>query len=118
VYEVLAGYVWHKDGSSTYSCEDSWSKLFPYCVSYYNMLKSNQLEGFLAPRIAAMNSALDKLASEWSQKSTRNHYISLPHVHDDPYEKNYFAVDCFHMSELGQQTLAHKIMSEMGKSAF
>lgn len=115
VYKTLEGYVWHNRDGRTYRCEDSWTKYFPYCTSYYKKLKDGTLEEFLAPRIAAMNEAVDKVVSEADRDSGRNHYKTLVQFKNKAYEKDYFAVDCFHLSKEGQSALAENVAKEIGR---
>ncbi|MBI4404253.1 MAG: hypothetical protein HY537_08835 [Deltaproteobacteria bacterium] len=114
-YQVLEHVIWHRPvGNVTYSCKDSWQKLFPYCPSYYHMQKEGQLEAFLRPRIEAMNTALDALANEWENKGLKNHFRYLKEVYSaTDYEPGFFAVDCFHLSQNGQQALAQAIAREL-----
>jgi lysophospholipase L1-like esterase len=109
VYAALEGYVWHQSKGAKLSCWDSWSLYFPYCPSYAKLQRTHQLEGFLAPRIQAMNSALSDMVNEWNHKSLQNRFLFLDGVHDRDYEPRLFAVDCFHLSSQGQEALATSV---------
>lgn len=109
VYERLWGYVWHKGAEDSYTCTDSWTKLFPYCISHYKKAKLGQLETYMKPRLNEMNAALEKLADAWNRQNPANHYVYLKDAHNIPYEPEYFAVDCFHLSAAGQRTVATRI---------
>jgi hypothetical protein len=108
VYEALAGYTWFQSGGTTYGCEDSWKKLFPYCPKYAEMADNHELTPFLAPRIEAMNSRLLDLARKWNHQSTRNHYRSAEHS-GFPFTPALFAVDCYHLSANGQKVVAKAV---------
>ncbi len=109
VYAALKGYVWHNGGQSKYACEDSWSKFFPYCPSHLARFKAGLLDDYMKPRLAAMNAGLEDLAHDWNKKSSTNKFVYLKGAHDVPYEPQYFAVDCFHLSEAGQKSLANRL---------
>lgn len=108
VYAALTGYVWYRGTQSDYRCEDSWAKFFPYCPSHLAKFKLGQLESYMKPRLAAMNRALDDLTFEWNKKSRTNKFVYLKGAHDVAYEPAFFAVDCFHLSEIGQRKLAER----------
>ena len=114
VYKLLEGVVWHNRSGRSYRCDDSWTKFFPYCTSYYKMLKAGTLEETLAPRINAMNAALENLAKDWTKNSKRNRFKSITNMQAKPYEKDYFAVDCFHLSDVGQAAIAENFAKEIG----
>ncbi len=109
VYETLFNYVWHKGTQKDYSCVDSWTKFFPYCPSHYAKAKLGTLNAYMEPRLDAMNDGLDRLASEWSQKSTKNNFHYLKDAHDVSYDADLFAVDCFHLSATGQEAIADRL---------
>jgi lysophospholipase L1-like esterase len=110
VYEALDGYVWYKGGKRDYTCVDSWTKFFPYCPSHYKKRQAGTLDAYMKPRLAAMNGALDDLANEWTKKSTSNKFAYLKDAHDTAYEKELFAVDCFHLSARGQTMVANRVL--------
>lgn len=109
VYKVLNGYVWRKGGSKDYSCVDSWTKLFPYCVSHFQKHKAGTLDAYLKPRRDGMNRVLGELAQEWTQRATGNRFEYLEDAHAMQYVPEFFAVDCFHLSPRGQQTVADRV---------
>ena len=108
VYARLKGFVWHR-GETNYTCEDSWSKFFPYCPSNLKKLQKGELDAYMQPRLEAMNGGLDTLALTWSKKSPKNRFVYLNGAHSIPYEPEYFAVDCFHPSVRGQQKIAQRL---------
>ncbi len=110
VYEALDGYVWHRGGKRDYSCVDSWTKFFPYCPSHYKKHKAGTLGSYMKPRLAAMNGVLDNLANLWSKKSSSNKFAYLKDAHDTAYQKEFFAVDCFHLSARGQSMVADRVL--------
>jgi lysophospholipase L1-like esterase len=114
VYDTLHGLVWYQ-GAVQYKCEDSWTKFFPYCPSYADMYANGTLDAFLGPRIDAMNNSLAALAQKMNGSSAHgNHYEYVAGIDKETYEKEYFAIDCYHLSELGQSTLAEKIYQVVG----
>jgi len=107
VFTLLDGYVWYKGPEATYDCDFSWTRLFPYCPSYLPMYKKGELPGYVQPRVEAMNQELHTLAEQMEEKSTgSNHFSVLDHVYDQQFSPDYFAVDCYHLSAVGQQTIA------------
>ncbi|MBY0372128.1 SGNH/GDSL hydrolase family protein [bacterium] len=110
VYKILNGYVWHKGSQKNYSCVDSWTKLFPYCVSHYAKFKAGILDTYLNPRRDAMNTALEKLSEEWTLKSSSNQFHYLANAQDIQYAPEFFAVDCFHLSPTGQKAVAERVI--------
>jgi len=109
VFETLKGYVWHDGPVKKYACEDSWTRYFPYCPKYGRLHKEGKLREYLQPKIQAMNDALERLAFDWDKKGAGNRFHYLKDLHDSPYQENFFAVDCFHLSHEGQKALAERI---------
>jgi len=107
VFVALQGVNWGK--KSTYRCEDSWRKFFPYCPSYYKMLKEGTLVSFLQPRIDGMNAALEKLVDKYNRESKSNRFEYLGKVTDLDFVPNFFAFDCYHLSAAGQDRIAENI---------
>ncbi len=110
VFETLDNYVWYRGTKRSYSCVHSWTKFFPYCPSHHKKFEEGTLERYMVPRLAAMNEALDALARTWTAKSKSNEFVYLPDVHDTDYEKEFFAIDCFHLSAEGQERVADRIL--------
>ena len=114
VFSVLDGYVWkHGTGGSEFSCDTSWDTFFPYCRRYRKLMSEKSLDSFLAPRIDAMNTALEKLADKWDHSSGRNRYYFVKDAQSGAYKPEYFAVDCFHLSATGQMHLAQSIFDDI-----
>ena len=113
VYEVLDGYKWFDEGGKTYTCNDSWERLFPYCVSHYRKFQSGTIKEYALPRITAVNHALEDLATKMNRESKKNQfrYVRL----DNPIEveQKIFAMDCYHLSEYGQNYVARKIYQNL-----
>jgi lysophospholipase L1-like esterase len=109
VYAALGGQVWKKGTGTQYSCADSWTKFFPYCTSHYSKHKAGTFENYMKPRLEEMNKALDRLALALSKETASNRFHYLKDAHDVPYEPEFFAVDCFHLSPKGQSTLAARM---------
>lgn len=115
VYKALDGFIWHRGTKKNYTCMDSWTKFFPYCASHYAKFKVGALDTYMVPRLDAMNDMLDARALAWSKKSTKNRFVYLKNAHDTPYLKEFFAVDCFHMSPEGQRQIADRVLEMLRK---
>jgi lysophospholipase L1-like esterase len=111
VFAQLDGYVWHRGfEDSDLSCYDSWTRLFPYCPRYAHMQEKGKLEGYLKPRLDAMNARLATQVIEWNRKSVSgNRFVYLDGIQNQDYQTAYFAVDCFHLSSQGQRALSEAI---------
>lgn len=110
IYSSLKDYVWYEGPRVKYSCTDSWEKLFPYCPSFSQLAKKGDLEKIIVPKIRAMNAALQKKAHDWEKDSKNNNAYKFLDV---PETKNvgpdFFAVDCYHLSHVGQETVSVEI---------
>lgn len=113
VYRVLKGYAWYEGDKATYTCEDSWNKFFPYCTSHHKKALAGTLEAYLAPRLTAMNGALRKLAEKWDGQSGKNRFRYLTDAPNVAFKPEFFAVDCYHLSDRGQQTLAQEVFKQL-----
>jgi lysophospholipase L1-like esterase len=113
VYSRLSGVVWYNGAQTRYTCDDAWTKFFPYCPSHYAKHKAGTLESFMKPRLREMNNALSRLANKRTAASARNSFHFLKQAHDIAYEPEYFAVDCFHLSKKGQETIAQRVESSV-----
>lgn len=113
-YEVLWDYVWYESSEGIFTCQDSWEKYFPLSLPLYKLAKENKLKEYLFPRVSAMNEAMEHLARTWTNNShnhNKYHYIDLTEELDLIPE--YFAIDCYHLSEIGQKSLADNIILKM-----
>ncbi len=112
VYETLQGVVWQRSSERTFTCEDSWRKLFPWCPSYYRKFAAGTLKAELEPKLEAMDDELEAIAaSKVSSKGNRYHY--LKGIQKADYDVSEFAVDCFHLSAQGQKALARAVYQGM-----
>lgn len=119
LYQSLDGTVWHNSGSHAYTCEDSWTRLFPYCRTHYEKFKQGTLTDFLSPRIEKMRNVLRELASLWDRKNTRgNHFEYLESLEQLPYTPSYFAVDCYHLSSEGQAEFGSRVFHAIKTARF
>lgn len=89
--------------------------MFVYAKVYSTMLKAGTLDDYLNPRITAMNAALDPLAFDWNKKSAHGNYFRyLRNAQAGVnYQADFFAVDCFHLSEIGEATVAQSIARDV-----
>jgi len=116
VFDVLKNVVWFKGEQGAYSCRDSWEKLFPYCPSHSRKQKEGKLEEYLVPRLRAINSTLAVLAHELDAASPDNRFVLTDILFDlrgEVFKPEYFAVDCYHLSERGQTRMAQVVMEKV-----
>lgn len=109
VYETLSKHVWYSRAGKVFTCENSWTRFFPYCRMHFEKFKKDELRAYLSPRIRAMNQALNHLSEQWNGRSKKNSFEYLKMLEGIELKKNYFALDCYHLSEAGQQTLAEQV---------
>ena len=60
-----------------------------------------------------MPTAMAESTKEWNRKSEHNHFVFLDDILQDTYEKEFFAVDCYHLSAYGQSALADGIFKSI-----
>lgn len=118
VYETLRDYVWYTGALGEYKCENSWRIYFPYCVPNYKLAAKGRLTEYLEPRISAMNSQLDQLASRWNDRSERNRYRYIREVQHLDMQPRHFAVDCYHLSSTGQEEFANLLYEAVRRDLF
>lgn len=107
VYEVLSNFRWYEGSDGTFRCEDSWTKLFPFCPAYAKLFREKRLRTYLEPRIRDMNEALASLTSYWNEATKNgNRYYHLHQSDQLVLKPEYFAIDCYHLSRKGQQYIA------------
>ncbi len=111
VYSALKGYVWHHGTVSQYRCEDSWTKFFPYCVSFSRMEKKGTLQEFIQSRTEAMDAAMVSLVDKWNRTSKSNVFEWLPGVPGVEFVPEYFSVDCYHLGPAGQAQFAKSVFN-------
>jgi lysophospholipase L1-like esterase len=114
VFDELDKVVWYKSDQTEYSCRESWEVLFPYCPRYTLMRHQGTLREFLRDRIESINSHVESLVKNW--KSTRNNQLEF--VRDGktfPLKREYFAIDCYHLSETGQRAVGDHLASFLSK---
>ncbi len=109
VFVALDGVGWYQGKSTSYKCEDNWRKFFPYCPVYYQMLKDGKLVDFLQPRVDGMNAALEKLVQKYNRDSKSNRFEYLDKVTALDFVPSFFAIDCYHLSAIGQDRIAENI---------
>lgn len=101
--------MWYQGKTSQYRCEDSWKKFFPYCPSFYKMMKENTLQDFIESRTQAMNAALVTLVDKWNRDSKSNAFQFLTQVPGTELRPEFFSVDCYHMGPYGQTQFAESV---------
>lgn len=114
IYPLLDGQVWFSGEKGRYRCNESWDKLFPYCPAFYKKFKQGKLDEHLAPRVDAVNRKLEELSLEWRNRSTRNQYFHIQMAPGADFRKQFFAVDCYHLSHDGQAFVAEQIFNAIG----
>jgi len=113
LYKKLDNFQWLNQGSYKFSCNDSWDSLFPFCRENAKRKRDGTLSEYLVPRTQKMRAVMADLAVAWSKKETGNHFVFLDDVLSGDYKREYFAVDCYHLSEVGQTVLAQDILRSM-----
>jgi hypothetical protein len=111
VYDTMRGHVWYQGKQGQYSCEDNWKKFFPYCPSFYRMLKEGKLEAFIVARSDAMNLALQRLVEKWNRASKSNTFLFL--TMEVKFTKEFFSVDCYHLGKGGQAWLGEAVFKKL-----
>lgn len=111
VYEALAP-IGQGEGRGAFTCFNSWERFFPYCPFYARRQRAGTLKEYLEPRIQEANRRLVKIADAWRSEKG-NSLRALKDVQSDDYVREYFAADCFHLSEAGQKAIADRIRSSM-----
>jgi len=114
IYPLLDGQTWYESGRGRYRCNDSWEKLFPYCLSFYKKYQQGTLNDYLSPRVETINNSLDQMASEWKAKSSRNQYFHIGMDSKADFKNNFFAVDCYHLSTEGQKFISDQVFNTIG----
>ncbi len=115
VYHTLNHLAWFQGTQGKYTCNDSWEKLFPYCLSNARKLKAGTLDQYLVPRIEAVNRAIRKVADDLKTLagSNRVKFLEVTEQFAKPFVKEYFAVDCYHLSAAGQKMMGEKIAAAL-----
>ena len=114
LYPVLEDTPWISSSSKVFYCQDAWMKYFPYCPSFYIRYKRGELENYLKPRGEAMNRSLEKIADSVNKESLNaNRYVFLESGWPLPLQREYFALDCYHIAEAGQQKFAQNVYNAL-----
>ena len=121
VYQLLDGYTWLKTPSLSLTCNQSWDSVFPFCRENAKRMREGTVTDHLVTRTKNMRTAMAEFTKEWNRKSaTRdragsepNHFVFLDDILQDTYEKEFFAVDCYHLSAYGQSALADGIFKSI-----
>ncbi len=114
VYQLMEGYTWLKTPSLTLTCNQSWETLFPFCRENNMRRRKGTLDSHVQSRTKAIRAVLEELANEWTKRTERNNrFVFLEDVLRGTYEKEFFAVDCYHLSAYGQKALAHGVYESL-----
>ncbi len=114
IYPLLDGQVWFESSKGRYRCNESWEKLFPYCPTFSKKFKEGTLNDYLAPRVDALNNTLKELTEKWKNKSIRNQYFRIEPPLGMDFQKDHFAIDCYHLSNKGQSFVSKQIFDSVG----
>lgn len=118
LYPALEDHIWFESEKRTFQCQDAWMKYFPYCPSFYVRHRRGELENYLSSRGAALNESLKNLVSEKMRTdSFGNRYFYLDAQWPLPLKPDYFAVDCYHIAEMGQRLFAQNLFDAIQKLA-
>jgi lysophospholipase L1-like esterase len=118
IYPILDEFVWHDGPRARYRCNENWKHFFPYCPAFYNRHKQGTLNSYVAPRLEAVNGSLDKIVETMKRSSGRNQYFRVNKSSGTELKKEYFAVDCYHLSRNGQDFLAEQIYEAIKWQSF
>lgn len=115
MYKALDGYVWYSQNGSKFKCEDSWLRLFPYCRQNSRLFIAGKFDEYFVPRKAAIGKALAALASRLTTASRSNRFVYLDNVLSDPFKTEFFSIDCYHLSKIGQNGVATEVFRRVGQ---
>lgn len=116
LYPALEDHIWFESEKKTFRCQDAWMKYFPYCPSFYVRHRRGELEAYLEKRGAALNESLKDLVNEKTRTdASRNRYFYLEAQWPLPLKPDYFAVDCYHIAEMGQRLFAQNLFDAIQK---
>lgn len=113
VFKALQGVVWQKNATGNLTCETSWLRYFPYCPAHAHRLQDGTLQQFIEPKLSAINRALVDLVEKLKLSKRGNRYVFLDKVLTRPYEPDYFAIDCYHLSARGQREVATDVFDSI-----
>jgi lysophospholipase L1-like esterase len=113
LYPALTKFLWLQEKTAKLYCEDSWRLLFPYCTENYKQFKANQLEKNMLPKLKNIATAANETIEAWRKKSTSNEYYYLKDFKMGKFLPKFFAVDCYHLSEDGQQAFANELFPKL-----
>ena len=116
IYKTLENRVWYKNEKIAWTCNDSWERIFPFCIENNKRRKDGTLYDTLDARGAAVKKALIRLADEWNKDTKAgNKFRYLPDVLTNEYKPEYFAVDCYHLSGIGEKAMADDVLKNIQK---
>lgn len=115
VFSLLAGYKWKRGKNHDFTCDQNWERNFPYCRAHFKKYKAGTLDAFLKERIRGLNDTLRDIVDELAKEDTKNSYVLLKDTHGVSYGKEHFAIDCYHLSSEGQESLAGRVLAEADK---
>ena len=116
IYKTLEKRVWYKNEKIAWTCNDSWERIFPFCIENNKRRKDGTLYDTLDARGAAVKKALIRLADEWNKDTKAgNKFRYLPDVLTNEYKPEYFAVDCYHLSGIGEKAMADDVLKNIQK---
>lgn len=118
IYPVLDELVWHDGPRARYRCNENWTLFFPYCPTFYKKHKQGTLNDYLIPRVEALNESLDKIVETMKRNGGRNQYFRLNKSMGAEFRKEYFALDCYHLSRNGQEFLANELYQAIKWQSF
>jgi lysophospholipase L1-like esterase len=115
IYRTLERQPWsEKRTGKILTCTHVWRKFLPECKYYTRLHEYGTLDQTITPLRNQLNSLLPILADRRNQMSRRgNRYIYLAGTLDAPYTADDFAMDCFHLSAIGQDKLGDLIFSRI-----
>ena len=116
LYASLDKYVWARTSTGReLRCNETWNQFIPYCRHYYKKHSTGQLENYLKPRVDGMDAAMRTLANQWTQKGSerKNRFVYVDVKWPDKFQPDWIALDCYHITEVGQRKLAEAFLEEI-----
>ncbi len=114
IYKTLEGSVWHRSNKVTLTCNDTWERFFPFCAENNKRRKDGTLSDYLISRGKIVRKVLKRLAIDWNRDTKqKNQFMFLADLLSGEYQRDYFAVDCYHLSEKGQKVLAGDVLKKI-----
>jgi lysophospholipase L1-like esterase len=108
IYKNLWDFTWNKTDYSENRCRDIYLKYIPMCLPVADLALKGKLESVIGERTKQLNRILENVVQK-NAKGSKNSYQYLSSLEQVEYQREWFAMDCFHLSSEGQKQLAEKV---------